>query len=45
MRSALGTIRPQLLTLLFFLLTLLILDAAEKGRARRLVLLWPLFAV
>ena len=45
MRPALGTIRPQLLTLLFFLLTLLILDAAEKGRARRLWLLPPLFAV
>lgn len=45
MRPALGTIRPQLFTLLFFLLTLLILDAAEKGRARRLWLLPPLFAV
>jgi hypothetical protein len=39
------TVRPQLFTLLFFTLTILVIHHAERGRARSLWLLAPLFVV
>ncbi len=45
MIPALGTIRPQLFTHLFFLLTLLVLVRAEQGNTASLWLLPPIFAI
>lgn len=40
----LGSIRPQMFTYLFFVVTLLLIDAAEEGEVRWLWLLPPVFA-
>jgi hypothetical protein len=44
-RMGLGTIRPQIFTYLLFLLELLLLDQAERGRERRLWVLPILFGL
>lgn len=45
MLTAIGTLRPQLFTLLFFLLTLLVIERAEQGRSRWLWALPAIFAL
>jgi hypothetical protein len=45
MLTAIGTLRPHLFTLLFFLMTLLVIERAQRGQPRWLWALPPIFAL